>query len=71
MLLGVEGVSLDHTMGKENVNLSHCLGYDNKILTSARNGELIMWDLIKLGPSKYGEPTCMAELLVLRVDTFA
>jgi WD repeat-containing protein 24 len=30
-------------------------GYDNKILTSARNGELIVWDLNKLGPSKYGE----------------
>ncbi len=30
-------------------------GYDNKILTSARNGELIMWDLNKIGPSKYGE----------------
>ena len=29
-------------------------GYDNKILTSARNGELIMWDLNKLGPSKFG-----------------
>lgn len=29
-------------------------GYDNKILTSARNGELIMWDLNRLGPSKFG-----------------
>lgn len=29
--------------------------YSNKILTSARNGELIMWDLNKTGPSKYGE----------------
>ncbi|KAJ3553895.1 hypothetical protein NM688_g3378 [Phlebia brevispora] len=27
--------------------------YSNKILTSARNGELIMWDLNKTGPSKY------------------
>ncbi|TFK63945.1 WD40 repeat-like protein [Pluteus cervinus] len=27
--------------------------FDNKILTSARNGELIMWDLNKSGPTKY------------------
>ncbi|KAF8067048.1 hypothetical protein FPV67DRAFT_1497690 [Lyophyllum atratum] len=27
--------------------------FDNKILTSARNGELIMWDINKNGPSKY------------------
>ncbi|KAF5371397.1 hypothetical protein D9615_009674 [Tricholomella constricta] len=27
--------------------------FNNKILTSARNGELIMWDLNKTGPSKY------------------
>lgn len=29
-----------------------CGEYSNKILTSARNGELIMWDLNKSGPSK-------------------
>lgn len=29
--------------------------FNNKILTSARNGELIMWDLNKTGPTKYGE----------------
>ena len=29
--------------------------FSNKILTSARNGELIMWDLNKTGSSKYGE----------------
>lgn len=29
--------------------------FDHKILTSARNGELIMWDLNKSGPTKYGE----------------
>jgi hypothetical protein len=29
-------------------------GYDNKILTSARNGDLIMWDLNKAGNAKYG-----------------
>ncbi|KAH9830000.1 uncharacterized protein C8Q71DRAFT_788214 [Rhodofomes roseus] len=31
--------------------------YSNKILTSARNGELIMWDLHKSGPSKYERRT--------------
>lgn len=31
--------------------------YSNKILTSARNGELIMWDLNKAGPSKCGKFT--------------
>lgn len=30
------------------------LVFNNKILTSARNGELIMWDLNKSGSSKYG-----------------
>ena len=29
--------------------------FNNKILTSARNGELIMWDLNKNGNSKLGE----------------
>jgi hypothetical protein len=29
--------------------------FNHKILTSARNGDLIMWDLNKTGPSKYGE----------------
>lgn len=29
--------------------------FSNKILTSARNGELIMWDLNKNGLSKYGK----------------
>lgn len=28
--------------------------YNNKILTSARNGDLIMWDLDKAGNTKYG-----------------
>lgn len=28
--------------------------FNNKILTSARNGELIMWDLNKSGVTKYG-----------------
>ncbi|TFK48866.1 WD40 repeat-like protein [Heliocybe sulcata] len=31
--------------------------YNNKILTSARNGELIMWDLNKSGSSKYERKT--------------
>ncbi|KZT07377.1 uncharacterized protein LAESUDRAFT_677793 [Laetiporus sulphureus 93-53] len=31
--------------------------YDRKILTSARNGELIMWDLMKSGPSKVDRRT--------------
>jgi hypothetical protein len=34
--------------------LIHTLVFNNKILTSARNGEVIMWDLSKTGPSKYG-----------------
>ena len=28
--------------------------FNNKILTSARNGELILWDLNKSGVTKYG-----------------
>ncbi|KAL0060378.1 SEA (Seh1-associated) complex subunit [Marasmius tenuissimus] len=33
--------------------------YSNKVLTSARNGELLMWDLNKTGSTKYGagDPT--------------
>lgn len=33
----------------------HILVFNNKILTSARNGELIMWDLNKSGSTKYGQ----------------
>lgn len=29
--------------------------FNNKVLTGARNGELIMWDIAKNGRSKYGE----------------
>lgn len=29
-------------------------GFNNKILTSARNGELIMWDINMSGNTKYG-----------------
>ncbi|KAI0003209.1 hypothetical protein BJV74DRAFT_812265 [Russula compacta] len=47
--LKTESVSTDVAWGRGS--------YDNKILTSARNGELIMWDLNKLGPSKYERRT--------------
>ncbi|KAI9508833.1 hypothetical protein F5148DRAFT_1192288 [Russula earlei] len=47
--LKMESVSTDVAWGRGS--------YDNKILTSARNGELIMWDLNKLGPSKYERRT--------------
>lgn len=29
--------------------------FSNKILTSSRNGDLIMWDLNKSGSTKYGQ----------------
>ncbi|KAI0062106.1 hypothetical protein BV25DRAFT_1900133 [Artomyces pyxidatus] len=47
--LKVDSVSTDVAWGRAN--------FDHKILTSARNGELIMWDLNKLGPSKYERRT--------------
>ncbi|KAF8266596.1 hypothetical protein EI94DRAFT_1848453 [Lactarius quietus] len=47
--LKMESVSTDVAWGRGS--------YDNKILTSARNGELIMWDLNKLGPSKFERRT--------------
>ncbi|KAJ7509976.1 hypothetical protein B0H11DRAFT_1168825 [Mycena galericulata] len=41
-----------------NTDVAWCHGlFNNKILTSARNGELIMWDLNKSGPSKYERKT--------------
>ncbi|KAJ6623550.1 hypothetical protein B0H10DRAFT_2010419 [Mycena sp. CBHHK59/15] len=41
-----------------NTDVAWCHGlFNNKILTSARNGELIMWDLNKSGPSKYERRT--------------
>ncbi len=59
-MLGVVGVSLSEM---EELYLSQYPGFDNKILTSARNGELIMWDLNKLGPSKFGGCfTCLSNL---------
>ncbi|KAJ7343384.1 hypothetical protein DFH08DRAFT_225357 [Mycena albidolilacea] len=39
-------------------DVAWCHGlFNHKILTSARNGELIMWDLNKTGPSKYERKT--------------
>ena len=59
----VDSVSTDVAWGKGrmfmpsmNISTSCSLrsDYDHKILTSARNGDLLMWDLNKLGPSKFG-----------------
>lgn len=47
--LHVESASTDVVWGHNT--------FSNKILTSARNGELIMWDLNKSGPSKYERRT--------------
>ncbi|VDB85195.1 unnamed protein product [Peniophora sp. CBMAI 1063] len=41
----VESVTTDAVWGRGN--------FDHKVLTSARNGDLLMWDLNKLGVSKY------------------
>ncbi|KAG6330801.1 hypothetical protein ID866_8285 [Astraeus odoratus] len=39
-----------------STDVAWCSGaYNNKVLTSARSGELIMWDVCKSGSSKYGE----------------
>ncbi|KAI0819575.1 hypothetical protein BC628DRAFT_1491791 [Trametes gibbosa] len=41
-----------------STDVAWCHGaFSNKILTSARNGELIMWDINKNGPSKYERRT--------------
>ncbi|OSD00134.1 hypothetical protein PYCCODRAFT_1414786 [Trametes coccinea BRFM310] len=41
-----------------STDVAWCHGsFNTKILTSARNGELIMWDLNKNGPSKYERRT--------------
>ncbi|KAI6035715.1 hypothetical protein EDC04DRAFT_3114826 [Pisolithus marmoratus] len=41
-----------------STDVAWCSGsYNNKILTSARNGELIMWDLNKTGSTKYERKT--------------
>ncbi|KAJ6596993.1 hypothetical protein DFH09DRAFT_1403743, partial [Mycena vulgaris] len=43
--------------GCTSVQFNHTSLFNHKILTSARNGELIMWDLNKTGPSKYERRT--------------
>ncbi|KAF8885529.1 hypothetical protein BD779DRAFT_1533641 [Infundibulicybe gibba] len=41
-----------------STDVAWCHGlFNNKIVTSARNGELIMWDLNKAGPTKYERRT--------------
>ncbi|KAG1739394.1 uncharacterized protein EDB91DRAFT_1134938 [Suillus paluster] len=41
-----------------STDVAWCHGsYDNKILTSARNGDLIMWDLNRAGNAKYERKT--------------
>ncbi|OJA08915.1 hypothetical protein AZE42_07365 [Rhizopogon vesiculosus] len=41
-----------------STDVAWCHGsYDNKILTSARNGDLIMWDINKAGNAKYERKT--------------
>ncbi|KAH9941480.1 hypothetical protein B0H21DRAFT_546035 [Amylocystis lapponica] len=47
-----EGSGLKIDSASTDVIWGHGI-YSNKILTSARNGELIMWDLNKSGSSKY------------------
>jgi len=50
--LGVMAVVLRVSL---SILAAHALtAYNYKILTSARNGELIMWDLNQSGNSKYG-----------------
>ena len=50
--VGAVSVSSVHIVSKSNMPLK---AYNNKILSSARNGELILWDLNKPGASKYGK----------------
>ncbi|KAG6853834.1 hypothetical protein C0991_000948 [Blastosporella zonata] len=47
-----EGSGLKIDSASTDVAWGHGV-FNNKILTSARNGELIMWDINKAGPSKY------------------
>ncbi|KAJ7125451.1 hypothetical protein C8R43DRAFT_1030196 [Mycena crocata] len=51
-----EGSGLKIDSATTDVAWCHGL-FNHKILTSARNGELIMWDLNKTGPSKYERKT--------------
>jgi len=57
MLPGVAAVSIDKYCNIQRFTL--LAGYDNKILTSTRNGDLIMWDLNKAGSAKYGTCVCL------------
>lgn len=54
MLRGVMAVSGSFAAPPRQSSL-RAQAFSNKILTSARNGELIMWDLNKNGLSKYGK----------------
>lgn len=56
MLRGVAAVSISFQHDPRR-GLRSSTDYNNKILTSARNGDLIMWDLDKPGSTKYG--TCL------------
>ncbi|OBZ65249.1 WD repeat-containing protein 24 [Grifola frondosa] len=51
-----DGSGLKVDSASTDVAWGHGL-FNHKILTSARNGELIMWDLNKAGPSKYERRT--------------
>lgn len=62
--LKVDSASTDVVWGhgrKSNSNESsnamtvHHVDYDQKLLTSAKNGELILWDLNRTGHAKYGK----------------
>ena len=62
--LKVDSASTDVVWGhgrKSNPNKSrnaltvHLTDYDQKLLTSAKNGELILWDLNRSGHAKYGK----------------
>ena len=44
------------------------LAFSNKIVTSARNGEIIMWDIQKSGPTKFGK--LLSSVFGLPLDTF-
>ncbi|KAJ7905612.1 hypothetical protein B0H14DRAFT_3079020 [Mycena olivaceomarginata] len=52
-----EGSGLKIDSAITDVAWCHGLVFNHKILTSARNGDLIMWDLNKTGPSKYERKT--------------
>ena len=51
-LLGLMAVAIHHLPSV--LSLTPTKVFNNKILTSARNGELILWDLNKSGVTKFG-----------------